>query len=63
MTAIVMLDGMGKIVANVHLPSKEDNAINASVGGTDRHVINVIRAIPVRTVMYVRKGGSQRQIA
>ena len=63
MTAIVMLDGMGKIVANVRLPSKEDNAINANAAGTDQHAINVIRAIPVLTVMYVRKGGSQRQIA
>jgi hypothetical protein len=61
-TVTVMLDGMAKIVANVHLPFKAVNAINANVAGMDPPVTNVTRAILVPTVMCVRRDGFQKPI-
>ena len=62
-TVTVKLDGMGKIVANVHLPFKADNATNVRVAGTGPPVTSVTRAILVRTVMFARRDGFQKPIA
>ena len=61
-TVTATLVGTGKIVANVHLPFKAVNAINANVAGMDPPVTNVTRAILVPTVMCVRRDGFQKPI-